>query len=86
MIVFMSPDDLKEAPRPVASAKVALLIANQTYTNMSDLTTPVEDVRTLAEILRKHDFLVLALLNLSLVEMRNVIKEFCKIIPRHAYG
>lgn len=85
--IYASPEDLNDQmPRPVASAKVALLIANQEYENMNKLNTPVEDVRTLAEIFIQHNFHVIALQNLNLVEMKNAIKELCKLLPENAYG
>lgn len=74
------------APRPEPSAKLALLIANQLYDNLNPLYTPENDVKTLADLLQDLGFSVIALQNLNLVEMRNAIHTFAKILPRDAYG
>lgn len=73
------------SPRPEPSAKLALLIANQLYDNLSPLYTPENDVKTLADLLRELGFHVVALQNLNLTEMRNAIQTFSKILPKEAY-
>jgi uncharacterized caspase-like protein len=69
-----------------ATEKVALLIGNDTYTNVSDLNTPRSDVATIASILKDIGFKVIALHNLTLNEMRNAVREFCKLLPEGGYG
>lgn len=73
-------------PRPEPSAKIALLIANQLYANQNLLFTPENDVKTLADLLQDLGFAVIALQNLNLVEMRNAIHIFSKMVPKDAYG
>jgi uncharacterized caspase-like protein len=69
-----------------ATEKVALLIGNDKYTNLSDLKTPRSDVVTVASILKTIGFKVIALHNLTLNEMRNAVHEFCKLLPEGGYG
>jgi hypothetical protein len=70
----------------LATEKVALLIGNDTYTDLSDLNTPSNDVATIASILKDIGFKVIALHNLTLSEMRNAVREFCKLLPQGGYG
>jgi uncharacterized caspase-like protein len=65
---------------------VALLIGNDTYTDLSDLNTPSNDVATIASILNDIGFKVIALHNLTLSEMRNAVREFCQLLPQKGYG
>ncbi|XP_067001253.2 mucosa-associated lymphoid tissue lymphoma translocation protein 1 [Anabrus simplex] len=69
----------------LVSEKVALLIANEEYENMDNLLKPITDVVTLTEILTNLGFKVLALCNLTLIEMRNAVKKICEKIPEEAY-
>jgi hypothetical protein len=69
-----------------ATEKVALLIGNDTYTDLSDLNTPSNDVATIASILKDIGFKVIALHNLTLSEMRNAVREFCQLLPQGGYG
>lgn len=71
---------------PEPSAKLALLISNQLYANLNTLYTPENDVKTLADLLQALGFLVIALHNLNLIEMRNAIQIFANSIPPDAYG
>lgn len=65
---------------------MALLIGNDTYTDLSDLNTPSNDVATIASILKDIGFKVIALRNLTLGEMRNAVREFCQLLPQDGYG
>ncbi|KAK6642415.1 hypothetical protein RUM43_003917 [Polyplax serrata] len=67
------------------SAKLALLISNHLYDNLNTLYKPENDVKTLADALKDHGFLVIALQNLSLIEMRNAICTFASLLPPDAY-
>jgi hypothetical protein len=65
---------------------VALLIGNDTYKDLSDLNRPSNDVATIAAILRDIGFKVIALHNLTLIEMRNAVLQFCRLLPQGGYG
>ncbi|EEB12678.1 hypothetical protein Phum_PHUM197620 [Pediculus humanus corporis] len=67
------------------SVKIALLISNQLYNNLSHLYKPENDVNTLSCLLKNLGFLVIALQNLNLIEMRNSIYMFAKLLPSDAY-
>jgi hypothetical protein len=69
-----------------ATEKVALLIGNDTYADLSGLNTPRSDVATIASILKDIGFKVIALHNLTLNEMRNAVHEFCQLLPQEGYG
>jgi hypothetical protein len=69
-----------------ATEKVALLIGNDTYTDLNDLNTPRNDVATIASILKDIGFKVIALHNLTLNEMRNAVHEFRRLLPQDGYG
>jgi len=65
---------------------VALLIGNDTYKDLSGLNTPSNDVATIAAILKDIGFKVIAVHNLTLIEMRNAVREFCQLLPQGGYG
>lgn len=69
-----------------ATEKVALLIGNDTYKDLSGLNTPSNDVATIAAILKDIGFKVIAFHNLTLIEMRNAVHEFCQLLPQGGYG
>jgi mucosa-associated lymphoid tissue lymphoma translocation protein 1 len=73
-------------PRSTATEKVALLIGNDTYKDLSGLNTPSNDVATIAAILKDIGFKVIAFHNLTLIEMRNAVHEFCQLLPQGGYG
>jgi hypothetical protein len=77
---------MKNSLHVSATEKVALLIGNDKYTELSDLNTPSNDVATIAAILKDIGFKVLALHNLTLNEMRNAVREFCQLLPEGGYG
>ena len=57
--------------------KVALLIGNQTYENLDDLTTPECDVRRVAKYLKKEfDFRVIVLVDLGFFYMVDAFEKF----------
>ncbi|XP_021913468.1 mucosa-associated lymphoid tissue lymphoma translocation protein 1 homolog isoform X2 [Zootermopsis nevadensis] len=84
-MIVPNPDD-ESRTRITATEKVALLIGNDTYTDLSDLNTPRNDVATIASILKDIGFKVIALHNLTLNEMRNAVYEFCQLLPQEGYG
>lgn len=65
---------------------MALLIGNDTYKDLSGLNTPSNDVATIAAILKDIGFKVIALHNLTLIEMRNAVHQFCQLLPQGGYG
>ncbi|XP_022190534.1 mucosa-associated lymphoid tissue lymphoma translocation protein 1 [Nilaparvata lugens] len=69
-----------------ASAKFALLIGNSKYEHYKELLTPENDLMVLTEILKKLNFEVITLQDLSLIEMTNAVKWFCKALPPKAYA
>ncbi|XP_063239283.1 mucosa-associated lymphoid tissue lymphoma translocation protein 1 homolog isoform X2 [Bacillus rossius redtenbacheri] len=75
--------DLPDVPK--VSVKVALLIGNRSYAHQP-LRTPWQDVKTLAQILRTKGFMVIALKDLTLVEMRGALRLFCSLLRKAAYG
>ncbi|KAJ9593533.1 hypothetical protein L9F63_014926, partial [Diploptera punctata] len=72
--------------RLTAKEKVALLIGNDVYCNLTALHSPRNDVVTIAQILRKIGFKVIALHNLTLLEMRNALKKFSSLVPEGGYA
>ncbi|XP_014259160.1 mucosa-associated lymphoid tissue lymphoma translocation protein 1 homolog [Cimex lectularius] len=71
----------KEKP---PSSKVALLIANEKYENYKYLVTPCNDIILLAKILKQLNYHVVALMNLNLIEMQNIINWFFDMLPAGA--
>ena len=69
-----------------AKEKVALLIGNDVYCNLGNLKSPRYDVITIAQILRRLGFKVIALHNLTLHEMRSALKIFSSLVPEGGYG
>ena len=69
-----------------AKEKVALLIGNDVYCNLSNLKSPRNDVVTIAQILKEIGFKVITLHNLTLHEMRGALKIFCSLVPEGGYG
>ncbi|KAJ4434542.1 hypothetical protein ANN_23104, partial [Periplaneta americana] len=79
-------DETSQLPRLRATEKVALLIGNDLYNELTPLHTPRNDVVTIANILKDAEFKVIALHNLTLQEMRNAVSLFCKLLPDGAYA
>lgn len=86
LMIFPNPGYELSWTRSTATEKVALLIGNDTYKDLSDLNTPSNDVATIAAILKDIGFKVIALHNLTLSEMRNALHEFCQLLPKGGYG
>lgn len=83
--VIMSPD--QGLPTNGASHKMALLIGNRAYTNgISPLNTPTDDVILIAQQLHHIGFHVISLQNLTLIEMKGVIRWFYRHLPANAYA
>lgn len=72
--------------RLTAKEKVALLIGNDVYCNLNNLKSPRNDVITIAQILERIGFKVIALHNLTLHEMRSALKIFCSLVPEGGYA
>ncbi|XP_033212068.1 mucosa-associated lymphoid tissue lymphoma translocation protein 1-like isoform X2 [Belonocnema kinseyi] len=75
-----------DLPRQKAVAKIALLIANQDYQHQTKLTTPKADVARIAHSLEEIGFIVICLLNQTLVEMRKAISVFSEALLEGVYG
>lgn len=71
----------------VAADKVALIISNRTYApHMSNLITPHCDAETLAENLQQMKFKTVTVGDLTLEEMKFVIREYRKLLGEGVYG
>lgn len=70
----------------VASDKVALLISNCAYGHLPELMTPHSDAETLATCLEEMKFKTVALADLTLEEMKFVIKEYRKLLGDGVYA
>lgn len=71
----------------VASDKVALIISNRTYApHMSNLITPHCDAETLAENLQQMKFKTVTVGDLTLEEMKFIIREYRKLLGEGVYG
>ena len=75
-----------EQPRQKAVAKVALLIANESYDNQETLRTPRNDVALVAKILKGLGFHTICLADLTLIQMKNAIEIFCDSLIEGTYG
>lgn len=72
--------------RAPVSNKVALLIANDTYENLNNLTTPSKDVCTITQILKTFGFKTICLQNLTLEEMEIAIELFASIVQKESFA
>lgn len=71
----------------VAADKVALIISNRTYApHMSNLITPHCDAETLAENLQQMKFKTVTVGDLTLEEMKFVIREYRKLLGEGVYA
>lgn len=75
-------------PRPVVSDKVALVIGNQQYEcgKLKGLFYAEKDAYDVAQVLFTLGFKVVALVNLSLSEMRIAVLSFCRLLGKGVYG
>lgn len=69
----------------VATDKFALLIGNYNYPNGLKFKTPETDVLTLAHLFKKLQFKVIALLNLSKIEMLSIVDYFSELLDKGMY-
>ncbi|XP_008333557.1 MALT paracaspase 2 isoform X2 [Cynoglossus semilaevis] len=69
-----------------ATDKVALLIGNMNYLNMTQLCAPIADVHELTNLLRQMDFKVVSLLDLNCQEMHSAVTEFLLLLDKGVYG
>lgn len=77
---------MMDLPRQKAVAKIALLIGNEDYQHHTKLSTPKTDVARIAKILEEIGFTVICLINLTLIEMKNVISVFSEALVEGVYG
>ncbi|XP_077973007.1 mucosa-associated lymphoid tissue lymphoma translocation protein 1-like [Styela clava] len=69
-----------------ATAKFALLIANEDYVHNTTLASATNDVAALASTLRKKlQFKTVSLVNLNLSEMERAVKVFCSYLINGSY-
>lgn len=75
-------------PRPAVSDKVALVIGNQQYecSKLKGLFYAEKDAYDVAQALLTLGFKVVALVNLSLSEMRIAVLSFCRMLGKGVYG
>ncbi|KAK3096620.1 hypothetical protein FSP39_001759 [Pinctada imbricata] len=67
--------------------KVALLIGNWDYSALSSLgQIPMQDIATLTEHFKLLDFKVISLINLTMTEMKNIVREFVQLIGEGVYS
>ncbi|TMS32175.1 hypothetical protein L596_000053 [Steinernema carpocapsae] len=80
-----SDDDITE--QLVAADKVALIISNRTYRCLPSLITPHCDAETLAQSIQEElKFKTVTLADLTLEEMRFIIREYKKLLGRGVYA
>uniref|UniRef100_A0A1I7YZ31 CASPASE_P20 domain-containing protein n=1 Tax=Steinernema glaseri TaxID=37863 RepID=A0A1I7YZ31_9BILA len=78
-------DDISE--QLVAADKVALIISNRTYRCLPSLITPHCDAETLAQAIQEElKFKTVTLADLTLEEMRFIIREYKKLLGRGVYA
>ncbi|XP_076620138.1 mucosa-associated lymphoid tissue lymphoma translocation protein 1 isoform X1 [Colletes latitarsis] len=75
-----------DLPRLKAIAKIALIIANGEYDYHECLSNPKNDAAHIGNLLKEIGFEVICLLNLSITQMRTVIKLFSKALVEGVYG
>jgi hypothetical protein len=63
-----------------ASIKLALLIGNWAYKNMPALEKVRADVKILHDVLDRMEFKVIALCNLSKIELLDAVRRFCQLL------
>ncbi|XGW08762.1 hypothetical protein V3C99_011239 [Haemonchus contortus] len=83
------PPELPEvdnAEALVAADKVALIISNCMYQHLPKLATPLCDAETLATALQDLKFKTVTLADLTLAEMKYLIKEYKKLLGNGVYA
>ena len=68
-----------------ASDKVALLIGNCDYRGQEPLNCPRYDVQVLQDLLQQLEFKVVSLLNLTKMEIKRAVSEFCNLVDKNVY-
>ncbi|KAK6054632.1 caspase domain protein [Cooperia oncophora] len=88
--VLERPPELPEAEHKddvlVAADKVALIISNCMYQYLPKLVTPLCDAETLATALQDLKYKTVTLADLTLAEMRYLIKEYKKLLGNGIYA
>lgn len=65
--------------------KIAVMIANERYTYLADLATPVCDCKLLGDILRDLGFVVFTIMNSTSMELKNALRNVFEMIPEDSY-
>ncbi|CAH2986961.1 unnamed protein product [Chilo suppressalis] len=66
-------------------SKIAILIANSSYNDLSKLATPSVDCDSLAASLKNLGFIVLTLKNTLSSELQNILVKMVDVIPEDSY-
>ncbi|KOC66870.1 Mucosa-associated lymphoid tissue lymphoma translocation protein 1 [Habropoda laboriosa] len=77
---------MMDLPKLKAVAKIALIIANEEYEYQECLVTPKNDAAHIGNLLKEIGFEVICLINLTITQMKNVIKIFSKALVEGVYG
>ncbi|CAK9819633.1 Mucosa-associated lymphoid tissue lymphoma translocation protein 1 [Anthophora plagiata] len=77
---------MMDLPRLKAVAKIALIIANEEYEHHECLVTPKNDAAHIANLLKEIGFQVICLINLTLSQIKNVIRIFSEALVEGVYG
>lgn len=77
-----------DLPRERATAKIALIIANDEYNdgNHKRLETPKNDAAKIGNLLKDIGFKVICFVNLAREEMRSAMKVFSQALTEGVYG
>ena len=70
----------------VAVDKVALIISNCIYLHLPELVTPLCDAETLAMALQDMEYKTVVLADLTLEEMKFVVREYRRLLGNGVYG
>ncbi|KOB74706.1 Mucosa associated lymphoid tissue lymphoma translocation protein 1, isoform b [Operophtera brumata] len=66
-------------------AKVAIMIANERYTHLANLATPVCDCELLGSILSSLDFIVVIIKNSTSSQLKDALRNVFEMIPEDSY-
>ena len=67
----------------LAEKRVALVIGNSSYKNISSLTNPANDARLMAKVLKAQGFEVILGLDLEYRAMKRIIRRYTAKLQRH---
>ncbi|EPB68681.1 caspase domain protein [Ancylostoma ceylanicum] len=84
--VAIPPAPERDDAQLVAADKVALIISNCMYQHLPKLVTPHCDAETLATALQDLKYKTVTLADLTLTEMKFVIKEYKKLLGNGVYA